>query len=93
MVLVRSKFLFINGILIYNRFVSRPDTSQLITEMTRFVPFRLTSPVGKSIRIDQPLDFDLIKNHLEVVYENWESNNASSIQKLIEFIAGTYSTG
>jgi hypothetical protein len=71
----------------------RAETDKTVSDLTRHVPFRLASPTGNSVRIDRPLSFDGIADHLDVIHVKFEANKTSAIQKIVDTLLGDVSTG
>ncbi|CAF1110158.1 unnamed protein product [Adineta steineri] len=69
------------------------ETNKTISEVTRYVPFRLVSQTGNYVRVDKPLAFTSIEDHLDVTHLKFEPNSSSSIQKIVDTFLGDLSTG
>jgi len=69
------------------------EASKTISDVTRYVPFRLVSPSGSYIRIDKPLQFHSIEDQLEVTHVKFEPNTTSAIHKIVDVFIGDLSTG
>ncbi|UJR27929.1 hypothetical protein I4U23_009189 [Adineta vaga] len=69
------------------------ETKSLISDLTRYVPFRLVSSKGNFIRIDKPLEFSSIKDQLEVIHVKFDPTSSSSINKVVETLIGDVSKG
>ncbi|CAF0806103.1 unnamed protein product [Adineta steineri] len=69
------------------------ETKNLISDKTRYVPFRLVSPKGNFIRIDKPLEFNSVQDQLELIHVKFNPNVSSSVEKLINTAIGNVSKG
>jgi len=69
------------------------ETTKTISDVTRYVPFRLVSPSGNYIRIDKPLGFNSIEDQLDITHVKFEPSATSSIQKIVDTFLGDVSTG
>ncbi|CAF1249450.1 unnamed protein product, partial [Didymodactylos carnosus] len=69
------------------------QTKNVLSDVVRQVPMRLTSPSGKYVRIEQPLAFDSITDELEVTHCKFEPYATSGIQAIIQGLFGQVSTG
>ncbi|UJR21471.1 hypothetical protein I4U23_024556 [Adineta vaga] len=69
------------------------ETNKTISELTRYVPFRLTSQTGNYIRIDKPLAFDSVLEQLDVTHVKFEPNTTSSFRRVVDMFLGDLSAG
>lgn len=71
----------------------RSETSRATSSLLRYVPFRLVSPTGDSVRIERPLKFNSIEDHLDLVYQHFEPRNRSTIEQFVDIFVGDLTTG
>ena len=65
----------------------------MVSNLIRHVPFRLVSPTGDAIRIERPLNFESIEEHLDVVYQHFEPRTRSAFETLVDIFTGDLATG
>lgn len=57
------------------------------------MPFRLISSKGNFVRIDKPLDFNSVRDQLEVTHIKFDRNTSSAVEKLVGGLIGDVSKG